>query len=159
MSPIPEGERLRAASRLTQAGYLESTSLVDVADDTRWEGRRTTRCLGTQGSGFRVCTLSGSRARVDVSGRALAALEQASAFIITLHPICSLLGFKVLFIVHFTAGAVSSPNRGGGRLLMRRRQSHRCHVCVWGRRSVLHSMCWFQNVWSALGSPFGLAWG
>ena len=43
-------------------------------------------------------------------------------------------------IVNNVAEAVCLSNLGGARLL-RRRQSHRCHVCVWGRRLALHSMC------------------
>ena len=48
--PSPKGRGTRAASRLTSANqhvnHPESTSLVDVADGTRWEGRSTTRCFG-----------------------------------------------------------------------------------------------------------------
>ena len=43
---------------------LHSLHLVDVTDDTRWEGRSRTRCLGILGFGFKV---QGSR-HGDVKG-------------------------------------------------------------------------------------------
>ena len=36
--------------------HLDSTSLADVADDTRWEGRSSMRCSGIQGFRVQVCT-------------------------------------------------------------------------------------------------------
>ena len=58
-------------------------------------------------------------------------------------------------------GGVCLSNRGKGRLLMKRRQSHRCLVCVWGRRSAIHRTTCGQrlnvrhDVRSALWVPSG----
>ena len=91
------------------------------------------------GLGFRVYTLSRSHARVDFSG-ALLTPQAARGVHICPPPLArpkpqhfTVQGFSIVFNTVAWRGPFA-------------RQSQRCHVCAWGRRSALHNMCWFHNV-------------